>query len=284
MRVFALVLVALSIAAICQAAEEDKAQPEPWKHSLVGALNLTEVGFKDWAKGGEGALSWTLTFDGKSVNDLEKTNWTTSYKAAFGQTKLETQDDYRKTEDKLDVESVFAYKLSLYVNPFVSGTLKTQFDAGFIYEEDGTKKQVSKMFDPAYLTQAAGLGFVVRPEVKTRIGAALREIITSDYNSYADDPDTPDEIEKTRIDGGIESVTDVEWQLEQNVLLKSKLELFVPLKAIDEISVISDSTLAVKLHKYVTATFNIILVKDKTLSEDLQLKRVTTVGLSYVFM
>lgn len=38
----------------------------------------------------------------------------------------------------------------------------------------------------------------------------MREILTSVYTAYSDDPGTP-EIEKTKVDGGIESVTEIEW-------------------------------------------------------------------------
>ena len=48
-------------------------QPPPpeygWKQSLVAGLTLTQVAFTDWPQGGENALSYTLTANGKILTD-----------------------------------------------------------------------------------------------------------------------------------------------------------------------------------------------------------------------
>jgi len=253
-----------------------------WKHSLVGAVALTQVAFKDWKQGGEDALAWTFTSEGKSVNDRTRTNWTTSYKFAFGQTKLGDQK-VRKTDDKIDVETIFAHKLGVYVNPYVAATLKTQFAKGFQYDKEGRKTAVSKSFDPAYLTQSVGVGYQPIPQVNTRLGLAVREVVTSAFTSYADDPET-DKTEKTKVDGGLESVTHVEWQLADNLLLRSKVEVFAPAKAVDEAVVRSDNTLAAKVNRYVTVNLNVELVNDKTSSPRTQIKEALILGLSYTFL
>mgnify|MGYP003345152933 CR=1 FL=1 len=63
----------MSIAAIfffvSSAIAQDSSKPVPdygWKHSLVAGLTLTQVAFTDWAAGGENALSYTMSVDGKS--------------------------------------------------------------------------------------------------------------------------------------------------------------------------------------------------------------------------
>ena len=45
---------------------------------------------------------------------------------------------------------------------------------------------------------SVGFGYVPVPEIKTRLGVALREIITSVYVAYSDDPGTA-EIEKVKV-------------------------------------------------------------------------------------
>lgn len=264
---------------------QGSAQPKPaygWKHNLIGAIAVAQVAFKDWKQGGEDAMAWTFAFEGKSVNDQPKTNGATSYKFAFGQTKLGNQGT-RKTDDKIDVETVLTYKLGTYVNPYISATLKTQFAKGFKYNKDGTKTDVSKAFDPAYLTQGAGVGYQLIPQAKTRLGAAVREVVTRTYPNYANNPKT-EKIEKTKVEGGFESVTHVEWQLAHNLLLRSKVELFAPLKTLDKVVTRSDNTLAVKVNKYVTVNLNVQVTNDTTSSPRTQIKEALTLGLSYTFM
>jgi hypothetical protein len=251
----------------------------PWKHGMVAALTLTQVSFTDWAAGGENALSWTFSTDGKSTYDAGVLNWANAYSLAFGQTRLGDKG-LRKTDDKIDLESILTYKLGALINPYAAVTLKTQFAKGFIYDASDNRTQVSAFFDPAYLTQSVGAGYQPMKEVKTRLGLAVREIFTQDFNQYADDHATT-EVEKTRVEGGIESVTDVEWQLEENLLFTAKLELFAPIKTMDEVVVRSNSSLTAKVNKYVTAILNVQLINEKRITPRTQMKETLALGLSY---
>lgn len=252
-----------------------------WKHSVVSGLNLTQVSLKDWAQGGENALAWTLRLDGLSKLDDTSFVWGNSYKMSYGQAKLGSETT-RKTEDRLELESVFTYKLGTEVNPYVGATLKTQFAEGVTIDANGVATPISKFFDPAYLMQGAGFGYRPSPAIKTRLGAALREIITSTYTSYANDPSTPvDQRVKTRVDGGVESVTDAELKLDDNLLLRSKLELFAPARKIREVTMRMDNTLTANVSKYVVVILNVQLINDPNTSTRTQEKEVLALGLTF---
>lgn len=251
-----------------------------WKHGVVATLTATQVSFNDWSQGGEDAFSWTTGLDGKSVYEVSDYNWSNSYKLAYGQTKIGSQGS-RKADDKIDLESILSYKMSVYVNPYVGTTLKTQFTQGYSYDALGTATPLSSFFDPGYLTQSAGFGYQPIPQVKTRLGAAIRETFTKSFNVYSDDPKTT-EIEKTKVEGGFESVTDIEWKLEQNLLFKSKLELFAALKSIDAVVVRMDNTLTANISKYVVVNLNVQIINEKIISPRTQVKQTISFGLSYV--
>lgn len=277
----AMILVAVSVFSSSAYAQEAE-KTGPWHHSILGGLALSQVAYKDWAQGGEATLAWTASLDGKSAHDLTKTNWANTYKLAYGQTKL-GDGDFLKTDDKIDLESILTYKSGFYVNPYTAATLKTQFFEGLQYDDAGEGTKVSKFFDPAYLTQSAGLGYQPIPQLKTRLGGAIREIMTDEFNQYADDPET-DEIEKTRFDVGMESVTEAEWNLKENILFKSKLEIFAALTTPRDVAIRSDSTLAIKVSKNVSVNLNLLIVKDDTLGEDTQIKESLALGFSYIFV
>ena len=250
-----------------------------WKHGLVAGLTLTQVAFTDWAQGGENALSYTVGAIGKSVDDEEKSTWENLYLMAFGQTRLGNQG-LRKTDDLIDLATVFTYKLGTYVNPYAAATMKSQFAKGFVYDAAGNETAVSKFFDPGYLTQSVGVGYQPTKEVKTRFGIALREIITDQFNQYADDPTTAN-VEKTSVDGGLESVTNIEFQLADNILFKTDLELFAPVKRLDEVVIRSTTSITGKVNKYVTAIFGLQLINEKRVSPKTQVKESISLGLSY---
>ncbi len=247
-----------------------------WKHTVIMSANLTQVSFTDWAQGGENALAYALFLEGKSTYSAEPIEWVNSYKFGFGQAKLGSQG-IRKTDDKIDLESVLTYKLGVYINPYASASLKTQFVEGVVFASDGTSVPVSDFFDPAYITQSLGVGYQPIAKVKTRLGVGVREIVTSRYRNYS-------EGKKILVDGGVESVTEVGWTLMENIVVTSKLELFAPLNNFKKTLIRSDNTLAAKVNKYVSANLNVYLLNDPKTQARTQIKQTLALGISYTLL
>jgi hypothetical protein len=284
MRIIAALLIVLTGA--CAVAQTQEQTPPPpskwgWKHSVVSALTVTQIAFKDWAQGGENALSWTARLDGKSTLDDTSFTLGNSYKLVYGQAKI-GQTKSRKTEDRIEFESVLTYKLGTYVNPYLGATLKTQFSTGVTIDAAGVETPVSKFLDPGYLTQSAGVGYQPVKELKTRFGVALREIVTSTYWTYANDPKTPPQDRvKIRVDGGFESVTDMEFKLDDNLLVRSKLELFSPIRKPSDATLRMDNALTAAVNKYMVVILNVMLINDERSSTRLQVKEMLSLGISY---
>ncbi len=253
-----------------------------WTHSVIGTLTATQVAFTDWTQGGENALAWGLGLDGKSTLDQPHTNWVNSYKFGFGQTRLGDQG-IRKTDDRIDLESMLTYKMSDHWNPYGAATLKTQFAPGYKYPSAGPEVQVSQFFDPAFLTQSAGVVYQPVAEFKTRFGVGLREVLSSKFG-YADDPETATEIEHSSVNGGLESVSELTLKLDEQVAFSSKLELFSTFKHIDQVIMRSDNTLAAKVSKYITVLLNVQLLNERAVSPRTQIKETLAMGLSYTFL
>ncbi|MDD8017648.1 MAG: DUF3078 domain-containing protein [Bacteroidota bacterium] len=244
-----------------------------WKHTVVAGITGTQMSFKDWAQGGENALSYSALVDGKSIQDLESTNWSNSYKLAYGQTRLGSKP-LRKTEDKLEFESVLTYKVGTVINPYVSASLKTQFDVGYKYDDaSNTQTPVSRLWAPAYLQQSIGAGYQPIAQLKTRLGAALREVRSK--AGY---------IENNKTEGGLESITDGEFIFQENVRLTSKLEMFAPFNTLDVVVVRSDNMLAVKITKIVSITFNAQFINDANIAPQTQIKEILGLGIVYALL
>ena len=279
------ILVSLSIAALTAYAQEKPPQASSpdtvygWKNSLVTGLTLTQVAYRDWVQGGDNALSWTFTADGTSTMNQPETKWSNSYKLAFGQARLGNQG-LRKTDDRIELESVLLYKAGILVDPYAGATLKTQFATGYTYDAAGTGTQVSRFFDPAYLTQSVGVGYQPIKEAKMRLGLGLREVITNKFNQYADDPATT-EVEKTLVEGGLESVTNLDWPIDENLLLTSQLEVFAAFKKFDNPVVRNITSLTAKVSKYVVAILTVQTIKEPQVSSKPQIKETIALGLSY---
>ncbi len=279
-----LLYVSITFCSFAFAQTDSTIKQSEWKHSLVSGLLLTQMSYTDWAQGGENALAYTVTIDGKSVRDIEMTNWSNTYKIAYGQTRLGSKG-FRKTDDKLEFESVLTYKMGTHVNPYASATFKSQFADGFKYDDvTGTKAKTSGGFDPMYLTQAVGIGYQPVAQVKTRLGAAIREVFSSSLLKFADNAATTPTIETSKVEGGLESVTDAEWQFEENILFTTKLEMFAPFNKIDVVIVRSNNTVVAKVSQHISVNLNVQLINDANITARTQVKQSLALGLTYTLL
>lgn len=253
-----------------------------WKHAATAALNLSQVSYKDWVAGGENTLAYALSLAGVSTSFCEKTTWANTYRFAFGQARLGDQG-LRKTDDEIYAESFLIYKLGTHVNPYAAATLRTQFAGGYKYD-GGVETQVSQFFDPAYLTQSAGVAYQPFSGLTTRFGVGLREVLTSKFPGYADDPETKTEVEKTSVNGGLESVTDLALPIAENVALTARLELFAPFRTMDRIILRNDYGIAAKVNSYITTNLTFNILHDVTVSPRTQMKQALALGLTFALL
>ncbi len=262
------------------------AQEKPeygWNNEIIGNLGLNQVGFDNWSQGGENAFSWQFDLNAKFINTSEKATWTTTGKFAYGQSRVGDQGT-RKTVDEVRLESVLKFNIEKAAEPYLSLAGWTQFADGLIYGENSSSTVVSSFFDPIYLTQSAGIGFEPATGLKVRVGASAKQTFTDSFPApYADNPDTP-EIEKTLSEYGAESVIDFTRKLSEDLILKSKMELFSNIKGVDEIDVNWDTQMTARVAKYINVNLGIRLLYDRNISKKRQLMQSLAIGFTYTFL
>ena len=259
-------------------ANADTSKHYGWNHTASGALNLTQVSFKDWVAGGSNTLAYAVVLQGSSVLTSERNVWTNNYRFAFGQARLGDQG-LRKTDDDIYIESLLIFKVEPKVNPYAAATLRTQFAPGYNYSST-PESGVSKFFDPAYVMQSAGLEYRPVPEFTTRVGAALREVVTSQYTQYATDL-TTNTVHKVWTRGGLESVSELNANVAENIQLVGRLELFAPFQSFDRIVVRNDYSIVAKVNKYISTGLTLDIINDVNVSARTQMKQALALGLTY---
>ena len=271
---FCLTFVTTSI----QAQEAKEAPQYGWKTKMVFSLSLTQASFSNWAKGGESSLAWQTKINSRFTNDQKAFNWDNKAKFTFGQSKV-GDTGTRKVADEIKLETVYTRKLNLYLNPFFSASALTQFTSGYKYS--GTNKtKVSRFLDPGYFTQSAGVGYSRTDAFKARLGATAKETYTRSFPSYADDPDTPT-IEKTRIEGGITGVVEINQQVSENIAYTSELNIFSNIKGFNQIDVTWENLFTAKVAKYINVTLAVDLVYDRDTIAEWQFREVLSAGFTY---
>jgi hypothetical protein len=275
--VLALGLVPAPYVAALEAGNDGEAG---WKKELVANLNLMQAGFDNWAQGGENTLGWQSSLDGTFTQSAPRRNWATTVNLAYGMQKVGSQEA-RKSVDELKLGTVYTFKLGLFVDPYAAFTAQTQFSRGYRYEDD-SKTPVSDFLDPGYFTESVGVGRSYQDILTSRMGFAVKETVSDDF-AYADDPDTENEVEESRVDLGLESVTNLSVRLDDNLLFTSELDLFSDLEATNRIDVDWDNTLSAEISKYVNVGLNVTIFYDRDISKKRQIKESLTLGLTYAF-
>jgi hypothetical protein len=269
-----------------------KAVPKPdstlnkWIPSMVAGLNISQISFKDWTKGGDNSITWTLTGDFSVLRKSESWTWSSRLKATYGRTKI-SNNDFRTNDNDFYFDIVGVLKVGWAVDPFFSNTVRTQITSGYQYTKDANGKdlatQITDFFDPGYITQSIGFTYDKLKFVKSRLGLASQEVFTSVYTKYSDNTGTS-EVEKFKLETGMESVTDLELKIDQNVVLKSQLRLFTRFESLDMWDVRFDNVVTAKVNSWLNVNFSYLLIYEKMQSFRTQMKEALQIGIVYTII
>ncbi len=273
LRVLFLLLMGVSVTAA-----EAPVDTVAWNHELISTFSFSQNSFSNWAQGGTNQLSWFADGNGKLTRESGSSTWQSNLKMELGQVKQDGTGT-RKSLDQIFIESVYTRKMESFFNPYVATTLKTQFVTGYDYDTE-PDTEVSAFNDPLVLTQSIGGGMKPQSWLETRIGLAAKETFTDQYTSWADDSSTS-EIEKSRVEAGIEIINAADYKLNGHVNIKSRLALFWGTEEMSKLDIDWSSDISVAVYKMINITFKLQLIYDEDVISKTQLKQVFGVGMSY---
>jgi len=261
---------------------QENVKPQAWNYELTGNLNISQVALDNWVEGGENVWAWQFNLAGKATQEKENFKWRSTGLVNFGKSKI-GKTDSRKAIDEIRLETVYTRKLGFQVSPYAAATARTQFAKGYSYT-DTTRTEISAFMDPGYFTQSVGMGYMWKDNFTTRLGASLKESFASKHASrYTNNSETADKIEKSRVDFGMESVTDLKLSFSDNLLITSQLILFTDFSALNTVDVDWDNKLTATINKYLNVNLSFRLFYDRDLHVKRQIKEALAIGLTYNF-
>ncbi len=299
-----LLIIALLVSSLSFAQDENK----EWKTGGKIGANFTEVGFYNWAKGGDNSLSgisYLQLFANKAKNGW---TWDNQLDLEFGVLKSEGQQ-LKKAEDRIELNTKVGRKTSneaWYYSGFLN--FKTQFTEGFDYGDD-TKTRISHFMSPAFLTIGLGMDYkpndffsaLIAPVSSKTIIVLNQEL--ADAGSFGVAPaefnDTGMMIsngKNIRQEIGANLTLKFKKDLFKNVNLETKLDLFSNyLEDPQNIDVDWQTAVTMKVNKFLNVVFKTHLIYDDNtdiawqkdgvqhISPITQFKQSLAVGLMYQF-
>jgi hypothetical protein len=247
-----------------------------WIPSFVVSAGINQIAFTNWVKGGDNSIAWT--FLGDLHYDYAGDVWSfkNSVKATYGRSKIGSSM-YKTTDNDLYIENVVIYNLNWAVSPFFSNSIRSSIANGYNYNVT-PEVETANFFDPGYVTQTFGFTYDKYKNIVTRLGIGLQEVFASVHKEYTDPTNLKD---KFRFETGIESVTDVNYQLADNILFKSKIRFFSQFKSLDVWDVRLDNIISAQITKFIGVNFTYLVVYEKAQSPLTQVKEGLQIGITY---
>lgn len=144
--------------------ETNNADTIAWVHNGMLNLGINQGILHNWPAGGElASLTVSGLFNGSLIRYYNRSIWTNNLDAAYGLFYAYSNAFVpRKTDDRIDLTSKYAYRLSKTGNFYFTGLFnaKSQFTKGYNYDApEWDTTSTSRFLSPLYLTFAPGIEY-----------------------------------------------------------------------------------------------------------------------------
>ncbi len=203
-----------------------------WYPKLETGLNLTQSSYSENWKGGEtGSVAWSAYMNGSAERQISPSlNWLNTMKLLYGQTRTQEEGDdgsrhwgdAEKSDDKVDLESLFRLTRGWAVDPYLSVRMETLF-------QDVTDPYGRKLwFNPITLKESVGIArkFIDYEDhqLLARFGVSAREMHRSFYTAPTGDETSGE----SSWDSGAELVLDYTRTFNPQFSYTSRLSAYQP--------------------------------------------------------
>lgn len=293
---FTLFTLLLALVAFAQQSDSTKTDSK-WTKKGTFSLIGNQSSFNNWVAGGENSIGAVATINYDANYKDELWTWDNKFLLAYGLTKIGSDDNLRKTNDILEINSLLgrkAWSEHWYFSFFAN--FKTQFTDGYDYAKDANLDyRTSGLFAPAYLTFGPGLLWKKSDNLKVNIAPATSkltflggEVFTHNGTSFV----SSDLVETFGVDAGESLRYELGFYLagyaKHNVMENVSLEHILNVYSNyleDPQNVDIDYTLNVlmKVNKYLSANASFQMIYDDNAFQGLQTRQILGLGFTYGF-
>lgn len=262
----------------------------PWTTKGNASLLFNQSTFDNWVAGGENNISATLGVNYDFNYKKEDWAWDNKVIASYGIVKTKTSSFAKKTDDRLELNSVLGKNITerWYYSAFLN--FKTQFTKGYEYsrDEEGveSRTEYTNFLSPAYLLVGPGIMYKKDDNFKFNLSPA-----TSKFTFVDKDFTLPDEAYF-----GVEEGKSMRYELGFNASLYYKLDVIANVTFENILNLYSNYledpqnvdmdyqlNIAMRINRYLTTNLNFQLIYDDNAFQGLQVRQVFGVAAVYGF-
>lgn len=291
-----ILVVSITTTAFAQDADKETTTPENlWKMGGNFSFLVNQSTFNnDWLGGGVSNYSANFLVSYDINYAKERLSWDTKFLGDYGITKIKGQEFNRKTNDRLELNSVLGYKITPDSKWSYSGMLnfRTQFAPGYVFGTDAegneTRTLETDLMSPAFLQFGLGTQWKRSDNFRVNISPATGRVIlaNSKFTSFEGYQDGDffglDAGKTTRYEFGSAITAYGKFEVMKNVSVENFLNLYA--NYIEDFGNVDlDYTLNVvlKVNKYLSTNFTMQAIYDDNAVRGFQVRQVLGVGVSF---
>ena len=278
------------------------AQKEIKKDSLETNWNLSgkftflgnQSSYSYWTAGGQTSVSGTIKIDYDFNYDKDGWNWDPKLITAYGLNSIGGSKFLKKTDDKLEINSLFGKKFTnnLIGNWSYSSFInfKTQWTKGYRFRKNSQgeeeRTELTRFFSPAYLQVGVGLYWKKNKDFWINMAPLTgRLIIVNRYfTNNLEDNKRYFGIKKgknSRFELGASIRSFFKFELVENVFVTNRISLYSDYLD-NPANIDLDYTIntVMKVNKYLTTNLIIQFIYDHNSVKRLQVREVMGIGIS----
>jgi len=271
--------------------QEEKAKDTSyWAKSGKLSFLFNQSAFSNWIAGGDNALAGNLSGFYEANYKKDKWLWNNRIDAAFGLTKTDDSDFTKKTDDKLEINSLVGLKAKGYWSYSAFLNFKTQFATGYEYDEDAagneTRTEYTKFMSPGYLSFGPGMFWEKHENLRFNFSPLATKFTFVDKNLT--EPNNGyfgvDEGKGMRFELGFRASAYAKVKVFENVYMENILSLYSNYLE-DPQNVDLDYTMNVnmKINSFLSANFIFQTIYDDNAFRGFQVREVFGLGVNYIF-
>lgn len=295
MKKLALFLLTLSFTAMyAQETETNNDTISPWKSKGNASLLLNQSNFSNWAAGGENNLSGNIGINYDLNYKKDDWTWDNKLMASYGLVKTNNSPFEKKTDDRLEFNSILGKKASGQWSYSAFLNFRTQFTKGYIYgkDENGaeTRTESTDFLSPGYLTFGPGMLWTKDQNLKINLAPATSKLTFVDdyYTSIPDYVDGTyfgvDANKSVRYELGFYASAYYKLDIMANVTAENILNLYSNyLEETQNVDVDYTLNIVMKINRYLSTNFSFQAIYDDNAFRGLQTRQVFGLGINYGF-
>lgn len=292
-----LLLVFCFLGILNAAAQDQQTPPEadndtigPWTKVGNASFLFNQSTFDNWLAGGENNLSGNIGLNYDINYAKDDWTWDNKFIASYGMVKTKTSAFAKKTDDRLEINSVLGKKATerWFYSAFLN--FKTQFTKGYNYDTDENgaeiREEYTNFLSPGYLLVGPGMMYKRDDNFKINLSPA-----TSKF-TFVDRAFTlPDEAyfgvaegEAMRYELGFNASMYYKLDVVANVTFENILNLYSNyLEDPQNVDIDYQLNIVMKINRYLTTNLMFQTIYDDNAFKGFQIRQVFGVAVNYGF-